>query len=87
MMARVRYIKCISISSKFLPTSRTLITFNKINKDLYYKMHVLVLIVFASLLASTAHAGVDLAGLVPYGPVGCIGKVIVEPEFKRGDIE
>ena len=41
MMARVRYIKCISISSKFLLTSRTLITFNKINKDLYYKMHVL----------------------------------------------
>ena len=87
------YIKCISISSKFLLTSRTLITFNKINKDLYYKMHVLVLIVFASLLASTAHAGSvpygpsALAGSVPYGPAGCRGKLIVEPEFKRGDIE
>ena len=88
MMARVRYIKCISISSKFLLTSRTLITFNEINKDLYYKMHVLVLIVFASLLDSTAHAGAGIpVGLVPNGPVGCSGKLIVEPKFKKGDIE
>ena len=51
-------------------------------------MHVLVLIVFASLLASTAHAGAGIpAGLVPNGPVGCSGKLIVEPKFKKGDIE
>ena len=84
------YIKCISISSKFLLTSRTLITFNKINKDLYYKMHVLVLIVFASLLASTAHAVTICDPVVcgpGHGPVGCRGKLIVDPQFKRGDIE
>ena len=51
-------------------------------------MHVLVLIVFASLLASAAHAdSVVDPGLVPNGPVGCRGKLIVEPEFKKGDIE
>jgi hypothetical protein len=48
-------------------------------------MHGLVLIVLASILASTVHAVVpDIA----YTPVrGCTGKLIVEPPFKKGDIE
>ena len=49
-------------------------------------MHVLVIVALGSLLATTAHAG---AGALDYttGPIGCSGKLIVEPEFKRGDIE
>jgi hypothetical protein len=32
--------------------------------------------------------GPNALGTSPYnGPVGCRGKLIVEPEFKRGDIE
>merc|ERR1712008_556711 len=59
--------------------------FDKINKGPLYKMHVLVLVALGSLLATTAHAG---AGALDYstGTVGCRGKLIVEPKFRRGDI-
>lgn len=72
---------------------KSLIIFNKINKCMPYKMmliiiyllHVLVLIVFGSLLANTAHAGVNIYD--PVGVDGCEGTAILEPQFKKGDIE
>merc|ERR1712008_126746 len=71
-----------------LETSRTIIIFNKINKGVLYKMHVLVFIVLGSVLATTAHAAVGLEGNNnPGGVDGCTGKAIFEPNFKRGDIE
>ena len=48
-------------------------------------MHVLILIVFGSLLANTAHAGVNIYD--PVGVDGCKGTAILEPQFKKGDIE
>ena len=57
-------------------------------------MHVLVIIALGILLATTAHAGVNIpyelydpTGYPPGSVDGCIGKAIVEPHFKRGDIE
>ena len=48
-------------------------------------MHGLVLIFLVSILASTAHTVIPVQ---PYTPVrGCTGKLIVEPPFKKGDIE
>ena len=65
---------------------KSLIIFNKINKCVPYKMmHVLILIVFGSLLANTAHAGVNIYD--PVGVDGCKGTAILEPQFKKGDIE
>ena len=79
------------LSGKFLltfETSRTLIIFNEINKDVLYKMHALVFIVLGSVLATSANAGVGLEGNNnPGGVGGCTGKAIFEPNFKRGDIE
>ena len=49
-------------------------------------MHVLVLIVFGSVLATTANSIFHPIG-GNTNPVGCIGMAIVEPDFKRGDIE
>ena len=42
-------------------------------------MQVLGFIVLGSLLATTVYAGGHV--------VGCTGKAIVEPPFKKGDIE
>ena len=43
-------------------------------------MHRLVLIVLASILASTVHATPDSNGVS-----GCTGKLVVKPPFKKGD--
>ena len=51
-----------------------------------YKMEVLGFIILGSLLATTGHAGIS-DGIDPDGVVGCTGKAIVEPPFKKGDIE
>ena len=58
-------------------------------------MHGLVLIFLVSILASTVHAQgyegaspLDATGTRGlYGVRGCTGKLIVEPPFKKGDIE
>ena len=54
-------------------------------------MHGLVLIFLGSILASTVQAGVvdyvDWFEPNSNGVGGCTGKLIVEPPFKRGDIE
>ena len=49
-------------------------------------MQVLAFIVLGSLLATTGHAGIS-RGINSGGAVGCTGKAIVEPPFKKGDIE
>merc|ERR1711971_664283 len=72
-------------SAKSLLTSKTLILFNKI-KDLPYKMHVLILIVFGSVLATTASFGPRGSYLHPRRD-GCSGQAIVVPDFRRGDVE
>ena len=48
-------------------------------------MQVLGFIVLGSLLATSGHAGISSG--ISDGAVGCTGKVIVEPPFKKGDIE
>ena len=50
-----------------------------------YKMHApLVLVVLIGLFASTVYGGVTLtSGIIS----GCTGKLIIEPQFKRGNIE
>ena len=58
-------------------------------------MHGLVLIFLVSILASTVHAQgyegaspLDATGTRGSNGVrGCTGKLIVEPPFKKGDIE
>ena len=81
----------ILVSGKFLltlETSRTLIKFNEINKGVLYKMHVLVFIVFGSVLATTSNAGNFIEGNNnPSGVAGCTGQAIFEPNLRRGDIE
>ena len=49
-------------------------------------MQVLGLFVLGSLLTTTVHAGIS-DGIESDGLVGCTGKAIVEPPFKKGDIE
>ena len=49
-------------------------------------MHVLVLIVFGSVLATTANAIFYPIG-ANTDPGGCSGQATVYPDFRRGDIE
>ena len=49
-------------------------------------MQVLAFIVLGSLLATTGHAGIS-RGINLDDVAGCTGKAIVEPPFKKGDIE
>ena len=49
-------------------------------------MHVLVLIVFGSVLATTANAIFGPIGVYT-DPGGCSGQATVYPDFRRGDIE
>ena len=51
-------------------------------------MHVLVFIVFGSVLATTSNAGNFIEGNNnPSGVAGCTGQAIFEPNLRRGDIE
>ena len=52
-----------------------------------YKMHApLVLVVLIGLFASTAKGGIT-TDISSVSTSGCTGKLIVEPPFKRGDME
>ena len=64
--------------------SRSLVIFKK-KEIIIKKMHVLVIIALGILLAAPAHAGVNIYD--PAGVDGCKGTAILEPHFKKGDIE